>query len=309
MGNPVRSLAVVRGSRLFLLLTALQFASQASAADDVAGSLASWRRTADALCSYDVMLRVGVESYVEQKNAMMKVGEHSLRQRFLRGSWRVDLIETRRMFSAQDPDVWSRSGDDIVAFAFDRTGRDVRFFDGAANFRETQPIGQFSAVRLLAPQLYEAFRASFYGRTYYQMLQPRQDTASLTSDGALATLRFPFAERAPAVDLERASVEVTLDTGKGYTPVRIKIAPKSDSEMYTLIENRLTWVPDGRVWVPETVRRTIFSKGHTGDISVPAAVTTIEVEMAKSRFNVDIDPDVFELAFPAGTVASESKPK
>lgn len=281
--------------------------TRASADEDAHRFIELWGGSAEGIWSYDVTVHATVRTFTKDQQRLVPVGDHVLRQRFMQGSWRVDQIETNRFFRGQEPKTWEASPSDVQAFALEFSAQDVRFFSSQSNFGQFCSASDFNRAKLLVPQLYEFFRGDFYGQTFREMLLPRSNEADTSVDGGLVRLVIPpVTNPAILVNGARDWFEVVLDARKGHMPVRIKKSKDLSSDAHFVeIENDLTQV-DGGLWVPTTSSVTVHSKAFTGGLSIPATVTLVEVDLAKSKFNDDIDPKVFELPFPPGTVVRDA---
>ncbi len=280
--------------------------SGALAADDSAARILDlWSRSIEGLRSYDVLLHVTTDTFAKEDGHLVRVGEHTLRQRFMDRNWRVDLIKVRHIFrGGLKPELTETGADETNAIAYDIRAQQVRFFSSPQNFGQFQPLNDRIVAKLQAPQLYESFREQFWGQTYIQMLQPRLKDAKVSSDGDLVTLQFPpCSDRSLPINDAEYRFEIVLDSSKGYMPVLIRRSRQSgDSRVETT--NDLTKTENG-LWVPHKTTRTIYSKLGTGDLNVPLNVVVEELDMAQSNFNIAIDPVVFQLPFPPGTVVRD----
>ena len=254
---------------------------------------------------YDVLLHVTTDTFDKESGRLVRVGEHTLRQRFMDRNWRVDLIKIRHIFiGGQKPELTETGPDETNAFAFDFRALQARFYSSPQNFGQFQPLDDRIVAKLQAPQLFESFREPFWGQTYFQMLQPRLKDAKVSSDGDLVTLQFPpCSDRSLRINDAEYRFEIVLDPSKGYMPVLIRRSRPSGN-MRVETANELTKTESG-LWVPHKTTRTIYSKLGTGDLNVPLNVVVEDIDMARSNFNIDIDPVVFQLPFPPGTVVRD----
>ncbi len=262
-----------------------------------------WNGAAEEIWSYDVTVHVVVRAFAETKSDLTVVGDHLLRQQYLRGSWRVDQLKTDQRSIGHDPRIVNVPEGATVAFARDFSTQHARYFSSPDKFGQIYSLSGFNRTKLLAPQLYEHFRGDFCGQSFRDMLQPKLKGATVSSRDGLICLLIPPTEDASLLIKDANDwIEVTLDPSKNYLPTRIRKSKdlKSD-DLLTDVENH--WVQnDGGLWVLQKTTKTVYSKEITKGVKVPAAVTTLEIDTNKGKFNIDIAPAVFSLPFPTGTV-------
>jgi len=289
---------------LIILLIPVAAFGAAGETTTLARPLDAWSASAQSIWCYDVTLHAIVETFWAPDNELVLVVDDTIRQRYMQGSWRVDQVETNHFYKGRQPDRWKVSSGEVLAYAHEAASEDVRFFNSTSNFAQHEQLVGFSRGKLLVPQLYETFRAHFYGQSFEQMLRPRLQDARSTRIGTTVTLTFPPApDPVPMVNEAKTLFEITLDAAKGYMPARIKSAPNPTGapDLVDDMVNELVLV-DGGLWIPAITRLTIHCPAYTGDAAIPMSVVRIELDLGRSTFNTDIHPDVFRLPFPPGAV-------
>ncbi|QDU40902.1 hypothetical protein Mal4_52650 [Maioricimonas rarisocia] len=276
--------------------------AQARAGDgrDALKYLGLWKSGADAVWSYDIHIDVVVRGI--DAGGVVTIGQHRIRQRYLHGKWRVDFLRTRIMFNSGKEEVWE-AGDEIKAFADNGSG--VRYFSSQDQFGELKLPGADPETRakLPAPHLYEAFKSHYHREPYHSILEHRAGSTTVTIAPEQIKLRLPSG--GVPVPHTHASEDylVHLSPESGYQPTLIRhgVGLGKQAGVYTETENVLDEVAPG-VWAPVRSTRRIFAPEISGNPDTPAAEHELVLDRSRSQFNVDIRPEVFEMAFPPGTV-------
>lgn len=291
----------------FVLLTCLLCCNcaplPACAMESPARLLDLWNDSAEKIWSYDVTVHVMVRAFTDTRADLMLVGDYLLRQQYLQGSWRVDQVKIVQHAIGVEPRIATVPEGATVAFARDFSTQEARYLSSPSKVGQTSSLAAFNRTKLLAPQLYEHFRGDFCGQSYHDMLQPKLKGTTVSFHDGLVCLLIPPAEDSSLLIKDaRDWFEVTLDPSKDYLPTRIrKFRDLQSDELLTDIENHWLQV-DGGLWVPRSSTKTVYSRQITKGMKAPAAVTVLEIDTEKSRFNIDISPAVFSLPFPTGTV-------
>ena len=265
-----------------------------------------WGAGADGLWSYDVSVQVSVTAYSRERKEVVPTGVHELRQRYLHGRWRVDFVNTLRKYTHRPDESWQRRESETEAFAY--SGGSVRFLATERRFGEIREVGTFLRGKLLSPQLFELHKSHFFGESYLDMLEPRASSTEVLETPDSVTLRLPSpTDLSTRHSLAESDFEVVLQRQLGWQPTVIRHGRNllSAPGVYSEIENRLTEVLPS-VWAPTHSTWSVYSPDYGGSADSPVAVTTIDVDLARSHFNIDIGPEVFELPFPPGTTVYDA---
>ena len=296
--------------QLLVLVAHSWVAVLAAANDEAGGCLAAWKSGSDKIWAYDVAVSIKVDAYSRPHKRMIPVGDHLVRQRFSHGMWRVDLLSTRMMFSDGRVEEWKAPHDDAGggrAFAYSGEGV-VRFLSPDQSFAQVMPVVEYNPVKVLGPQLFEAFKAYPRGASYFDLLSPRVANARVETSSGRAALRLPRVQN----DMQTAAnidFEVLLNTDSDHLPSRI--GQSADILMdppfcFSVVDNVLTEVLP-QVWCPTRVTESIFAKGYRENDLEAANITVVEVDVHKSRFNIDIPIEVFELKAHPGVVLYDTR--
>ena len=278
--------------------------------DKVLRSLEIWKSSADEIWSYDVYASIRVTSYSRKKKEMMLVGDHEVRQRFMNGMWRVDLLKTKMFFSSGRIDEWDAGPSEANYKAFAEAGDNVvRSHLAGEHFGDIVESRKFTPAKLLANQLFESFKNYPQAADYRSFLAERATISKITShDSGVMTIRMPSVseDRQPAANV---GIEVDLDDSHGMLPLSIRESADlaSDvSDFYATNDNILTEVMPG-LWCPTTVVRKIYDEHVLGTNKEPISISIFKVDMTRAKFNIDIPIEVFELKLPKDTVVYDGR--
>lgn len=226
----------------------------------------------------------------------------------LTGKWRVDFLRTRFLGENGKEDRWE-AADEVKAFAFN--GHGVRFFSSQDNFGELKVAGLIlQRVPMPAPYLFEAFKSHYYGESFLSMLEHRAEAGSISRSAGAVTLLLPTrvapGKAVPHTDAA-SDYSVTLSEDRGHLPTQIRSGRNLNDvpDTITEIRNELADVAPG-VWAAIRSTKSVFAPEIAGSLERPAAQEELILDMSQSRFNVDIPPEVFEMAFPPGTVVHDN---
>lgn len=274
-------------------------------AADVVRSLEAWNSAAEAVWSYDVYASITVHAHSKSQQQLVVAGEHELRQRFSLGKWRVDLLRTQRKYTDR-PEEISEAANEPSAYAFD--GKQIRYFSHSNNFGQVQDRRTFSPAKLLAPQLFEMFKAHFGGEPFLSMLRDRAARGTMLKADSTVLLDLPVDEAALLHTFWNLDFQITLAPSAGWQPIHIRYGQElgaDASPFFVEYSNDFEEVAP-RVWAPIRCTKAVHSKAIVGDAMQPAGVTEIRIDRERSQFNVDIPPEVFEMAFPPGALVYDA---
>jgi hypothetical protein len=193
----------------------------------------------------------------------------------------------------------------VKAFAFD--GQGVRYFSSRDNFGELRVLSDLdTTAKLLAPQLFEAFKSHVYGESFFSMLEHRAVSGSQTNSTGSIALFLPAGARVPHNNAE-CDYSVHLASDRGFLPTLIRFAVNLNANPDVIVEtqNEISEVGSG-LWVPTRSTRRTFAAAYVGNMNMPASETELSLDMTQSKFNIDIPPEVFEMAYPPGTVVYDN---
>ena len=265
--------------------------------------LAEWEASAQQIWSFDVTFELAVDSRPERSQPLAPVLRHVLRQRYLRGRWRVDDLAGGLAGSATAEPYETPEGH-TNAFAMQQLV--VRRYDSQQQFGSITSLPGFNETKLKSPLLTEFFRRTFSGDPYLRILEARLADASVESEGDVFVLRFGPAPQGALVSLPNAGFEVRLDRASGFMPTQIaRFLPSDDPVVRVEYVSRVATVDKG-VWFPVQAEKRTYAIQYSDSMDEPASVSRLIVDLTRSRFNVDIEAEVFELPFAAGTVVYDA---
>lgn len=284
---------------LHLVAFAVVLGGRQLSAEDLSAEhlLDLWVAGCQSIWSYDV--DVVTTHWVKPKDdgpELKFVGKFTKRQRYLNGQWRIDHLEQ----VTEKVERWTPEDGDVFAIAWD--GKDARTFSARSNIGEVLPILKLGTGKALGSRYCELYRSTFFGQTYTDMIRPRSGVSLSEASPGVYLLDVPPAPGLK-VSLPKSRFVFTLDGTKSFLPSQIKMYSPSNLEAPSAIsETDLQEVAAG-LWAPvksqKRIYRTPVPKDSPGEL---IAIERFEIDLNKATFNVDIDPEVFRLAFPPGTI-------
>jgi hypothetical protein len=247
-----------------------------------------------------------VVNVLSEQGRLVKAHEHKIRQRYLHGKWRVDFLRTHYRYADGTEEIWESNGG-IRAFASNRDGSGVRYYSSETHFGELKVPGgdPETAVKLLAPQLYETFKSHFYHETYWSMLAYRVPVGTVTYEEDSALLRLPATASSDPHNFAKADFVVHLSQKIGLpTLIRRGVNIAGNPDVISEFENEMAEVLNG-IWAPVRSTRRVYSAPLVGNLQTAASENQLALDLSRSKFNIDIPLEVFELRFPPGTVVHE----
>jgi len=279
-----------------------------SFAQSVQESIHSWESSAEAVWSYDVFLDVVVRS--QHEGQLKVIGEHRIRQRYLGDNWRVDLLKVHKMYHTGGEEQTNAAPDEIVAFAY--ADEQVRYYSSKGSFGElkTKGVDQISRAKILAPHLFESFKAIYFGESYASMLGYRAEVGKAThGDHGDIQLWLPRSGVVVPHFFWNYDFEVHLSPKNAFLPTLVRFGTKlhQNPDFICEFHNELAQY-DGKVWAPSRVTRRTFGsiRGVDNAAGLPLEEITLTIDDSMSHFNIDIPHEVFELTFPPGTVVYDN---
>jgi hypothetical protein len=264
-----------------------------------------WRSAGDSLWSFDVVLKVAIRTRRDGK--LEDVGTFVSRQRYMRGLWRVDRLEESPAPSVAWAKKWSSSGGEIFAIAWD--GRELRSFraNGSGLYGDIMPTERASRAKIFGPLYQELSHSTRYGECYPDIVSPRG--LSLSRKGAELILDAKPAPPGVLVPYMKSHLRFAFDGTKGVVPTSVALFPGDDLETPTFaFRNELAEVLPG-IWVPIASEKEVYLRNGEGNPPELASTEAVELDLGRSKFNIDIDPAVFGLPYPAGTVVYDHELK
>ena len=273
---------------------------------DASEYLDRWTGAIDSVWSYDIVVHVQVDAYSRKQARLVRTTEATIRQRFLRGQWRVDFLKTR-IIAGGEVTEWERGADNIKAFAYDG-GSAVRYFHASDLFGQVDPRAEFSKTRLLAPQWFEVFHTDYSGEPWPALLRDRTTTSAMEMPDGLIGAKFGATTEPMTHSRFSDQIRVLLDPKCGYLPASIIFGQNlgNGGEFRTEIINEYSLCQES-FWVPKTCIWKDFAPSITSSAVEPAMVTQMQTDLEAARLNVEIDPAVFAMAFPPGSIVYESE--
>jgi len=235
------------------------------------------------------------------------VGEHEVRQRFLHGRWRVDLLRTCRKNKNGTEELWESKGE-VKAFAYHHYGQGVRYFSSENHFGQVRVPGADQEVRVkqLAPHLFEAFKSHYYGESFFSIVAYRAASGTATKAATSVTLNLPSVTATAPHNFVNDDFIVELSTERGFLPTLIRsgVHLNANPEVVAEIRNEIGEIGSG-LWAPVRSTKRVYAVAIAGNVETPVSEEELILDMERSKFNVDIRPEVCEMAFPPGTVVYE----
>lgn len=291
--------------RVYLPVIAALISCRASlqAAEDTDSLLQRWKTQAQAIRSYDVEISARIEVYSETHEKMMLLGHYRVRQRFREGNWRIDYLEKEEHYLNRPVKKWkAASSKDHLSFA--RAGDETRFYNSDREFGQIFPLGTLSPVALPIRQLFECYRSGRHGEFLADMLRDRESSVQeMSPEAYLLSCGTTQARHNQA----NSRFRVLLDKHSGYLPVRIVSGQdlSDQGNWRSEIENRFQTTNAGlRIPVQTTQRK--YSRERRGSMQEPVVIETLTVNLEKSRFNIEIPAEVFQMSFPRGTLVYDT---
>lgn len=152
--------------------------------------------------------------------------------------------------------------------------------------------------------------STFYGDSYINSVLKRAPTIEQLADNIIRINTDPVLDS--TVAWSNLKLRFELDTEKNCMPVGIELLNPDKTggtpgTPITEFRNALIEWKKG-IWAPKSAEKTIYNVGKDGKAYVMSKVTVTVVE-EQSHFNVDIDPSIFKLQFPPGTVVYDDVTK
>lgn len=285
-----------------VLLGSISYATTPANSADISAIeiLDRWQAACDSIWSYDVLLTT--KHQTRSKTSLEFIGSFETRQRFKLGKWRVDHRgETRTIASSNDKMEWS-ANDELSALAWN--GERVHKLNSAQNQGDIVPLERLNKALRKGPLLHEAFSSEFYGARYTDMIRPRKPLEISSTQDGLYEIVAPALQGGGQVAWPSQYLKVVIDKFKGYMPIRIErfSSPPGKVAPNMVIENTVVEVMKG-IWLPTHSVKQLFKAGE----SDPLTVIETDVNVEKSKFNLEIDSAVFDLEFPIGMVVHDHK--
>lgn len=211
------------------------------------------------------------------------------RQYFSGGRFRIDTLDWRGQtyLDGNNSAVWN--------------GELAKTLDVSDN------SGSISALSVTAPSdrvnLMTLYRNLLGNVTYLDMIRARSAEAlTLDQDESHVILDVGLEVGAdPAGNLRHVFF---FDPDRGFMPARIDLYIKSPDGpvLDSRIENELTELEPG-LWVPVNSVRTLFVRDDgSKQMGVPKIRQEIAVDPERSRFQIELENDIFDIEFPVGTL-------
>lgn len=264
-------------------------------------ALDGWNSSIEEIRSYDVTLRTSHLVVDHPTGKASLAGRLVCRHRFLHGMWRVDRLRVESFRSQSPPEIGETPSGAVWAIAWD--GKTLRSYDSEQKIATLLRLPQVNAWGTLGGPLYhELYRAtSFLGEPYPRNLQARGPARLILQDDLLR-IEAPARPEA-SVSWNTMELWVELSRSRGLMPVRIvrrDPAPEGGAEVELVCRYR-RWPPG--IWAPERAEQ--ISRLRSG--AAVQTLATVEIEVTQAQFNVPLDPALFALEVPPGTVVYDGQ--
>ncbi len=283
-------------------LLAVLFAGDVPAADlKLDAVLDAWDSSCADIHSYEVLVTTNHITRNDETGEMEPVVEYVCRHRFRNQMWRVDRLREERFAKKT---VQETSENKVWAITWD--GKDIRMCNGPADLGGIVARPRFNESLIGGPLFHELYFSSYFGEPYVRNIRTRP-VADLTRNGTRYVIKAPPAPESN-VTWRSYRLEVELEELYNFMPVRISLFDHADSrEPCVEISNTYReWRPG--LWAPERAVKTTYLPKETGGSEVFAEVI-VEVSPDDWKFNSEIDPALFTLTFPKGTIVYDDYEK
>jgi hypothetical protein len=286
----------------FVIYMVLHTTPDSGAIESTGLALSRWTDTAEKMWSYDTM--TDVTTKVRSGGGLRQLERRRVRQRYMSGMWREDLIQTVH-FDDKGMESVSDKGNGIAAFAFD--GTTLRFYSSANQFAEIKKNRRDNVTRsqLFAPQIYEAFKATYLGQSYYNVFKERLKSAERLTEDGVVTINFKKTDEPIAATAREADITVKLSMEQGYQPILIRIGNHlGEAPDYMIDSSQTFFEVETGMWLPSkiVIRKYSSHPRFSATLESPIEETTVDIEIESLKYNIDIPNEVFELRPPSGTV-------
>lgn len=276
--------------------------------DDALEFLALWKNQAEAIWSYDIELAARIDLYDKISGKMMVQSQYRIRQRFMQGNWRFDILEKEEHYLDRPVEKWVATSDDLISFA--KYGQEIRFFNAKNQFGQIFTPRTFNPAIVPTRQIFECYRSERHGEMLPDLLLDRK--SRIESNNEEDILLF-FGKTSARHNHSNLEFRVSLSKSSRLLPSRIVYgsdlskANSTKKDLFWIeIENKLEAVKPGLIFPVETIERK-YSPNLRGSAKEPISIEKLSVDISSAKFNIDIHPKVFQVPFPPGTIVYETE--
>jgi hypothetical protein len=127
------------------------------------------------------------------------------------------------------------------------------------------------------------------------------------SDGRLTLILDPRADSSN-IDYDRFGFQVTVDPSQSFFPVEIRLMRRNSTGRLVLRRlmsvEEFTRLPSG-ISVPVKATTRFYNTNPGPELGQEDYWVTGEVDVGRSRWNVDLPDETFQLGFPVGTLVHD----
>lgn len=258
-----------------------------------------WASSCDKITSCDLRIKARTFVRMTSSDELRAAGEFSLRHRFSGDQWRVDILEENR-----GGKQFHVAEGEIVALACD--GQKFRFFNSEENQGDIVEAGRINQMIIKAPLHQETYRRSFFGESYVENVRQRRKVTVKIEPSGLVEL---VGEKDPKARVSWMNLKfrATLDPHHDYLPTQLITFDAGEKTERPIFEYRnilFRQVIDG-VWFPVDSVQDKYDFDAKSANPFVRQRTYIAVHVAQSTFNEVLDPDLFRMRFPPGTIVRD----
>jgi len=254
-----------------------------------------WVSSCQEIRSYDVVLTVSNANVDEDTGDRSVYSTSTIRQRYQDGMWRVDRFDSERF--GKHASKSTTPPDALDAFAWDL--KSIRTCNSGSNIAVIMNRRRFKESMLPGPLYHQGFFSSNSGESYAENIRKRGNASVVRKAGGRYTIVAPPAPR-KLVSWVTETLEVDLCPEYGFMPSEIRIIRGSEPLIVIACEQK-RWREN--LWAPSRIiKKTYSGQGEGKPYYHKASETVVDVSEAAAHFNVKIDPAVFSMEIPGGTI-------